>query len=218
MQTGAPGSEGGEGAGDQDSCFLSSLSFQPQQKRPFPCMAATQAQRGLMAGPLLQPLLILVLSLALGSARQAGEAGLGGLPLPLASQSPPSLPRAPLSKESLSQDPSPAAAASHGDEILGGGPSLPAPPDSRGLGALQAASCPQCLSHQMLGSPPGQTLSWVPEQVPSIPLHLQLQLSSLCSVSASVCLCKSPSDSSALPGGLLSMFLSMSLPRKGCWG
>lgn len=69
-----------------------------------------------MVGSLLLPLKILLLSLALGSAEQEGECELGGLTSPLG---PPSIPTdpsqgPPLSKDSLSQFPPPAAASAPG--------------------------------------------------------------------------------------------------------
>ena len=69
-------------------------------------MGATEVQTGHMPGPLFQPLLLLLLSLALGSAAQAGEDQPGSPNLaPGASQSPTFLSIPHLSKEPPSQDP-----------------------------------------------------------------------------------------------------------------
>ena len=92
----------------------------------------------------------------------------------------------------------PSAASSQADRALLLGPSfLLLPSDSWDPWSLQAASCPQFLSHQPLGLPPDQMLCWTLSRLPpSVPISV---FSFLCTV-LSFCLCPSPR---------LSVFLSL---------
>ena len=77
-----PGSEGG-GAGGQDSCFPNSVLHSRTRKETPPCLAAPERLRGVT---MTTPLVILLLTFALGSVAQEGGdqpgSGGGGCPHP----------------------------------------------------------------------------------------------------------------------------------------